>query len=78
MRVNGVLATALYSSAALLGQVRAEEFEEASTTTVAESSTTSEIEKPTFTVRKAIYGAARVPTFPTIETCTDTFNSHQR
>ncbi|KAL2059315.1 hypothetical protein ABVK25_000607 [Lepraria finkii] len=49
MRVNGVFATALYSSAALLGQVRAEEFEEASTTAVAESSTTSEIEKPTFT-----------------------------
>ncbi|KAK3178909.1 hypothetical protein OEA41_001046 [Lepraria neglecta] len=49
MRVNGVLATALYSSAALLGQVRAEESEDASTTTVTESSTTSEIEKPTFT-----------------------------
>ena len=51
MRLNGVFATALCSSAALLGQVRAEESEDASTTTIAESSTTSVIEKPTFTVR---------------------------
>lgn len=54
MRVNGVLATALYSSAALLGQVRAlDVLDDTSDTTVAEPSTTSEIEKPTFTVCKA-------------------------
>jgi len=54
MRLNVALATTLYSSALLLGSVRAEDVEEAesSSTTVAESSTTSVIEKPTFTVSK--------------------------
>ncbi len=53
MRLNGVVAAALYSSVALLSQVRADESEdpvESSSTTAAESSTTSAIEKPTFTV----------------------------
>ena len=55
MRVNAVLATALYSSAALLGQVRADDTDdtlESSSPSVEETSTTSVIEKPTFTVRK--------------------------
>ncbi|KAL2041336.1 hypothetical protein N7G274_005718 [Stereocaulon virgatum] len=53
MRVNGVLATALCSSAALLGQVRAlDVLDDTSDTTVPEPSTTSEIEKPTFTPSK--------------------------
>lgn len=54
MRVNAVLATALYSSAALLGQVRADDNDDAvesSSTSIEETSTTSAIEKPTFTVR---------------------------
>ena len=54
MRVNAVLATALYSSAALLGQVRADDTDDAaesSSTSIEETSTTSAIEKPTFTVR---------------------------
>lgn len=54
MRVNAVLATALYSSAALLGQVRADDTDDAvesSTTSIEETSTTSAIKKPTFTVR---------------------------
>lgn len=50
MRVNGALAAALYSTATLLGQVRAQDADDASSTAVTESSTTSEIEKPTFTV----------------------------
>ena len=55
MRVNAVLATALYSSAALLGQVRADDIDDAlesSSPSVEETSITSAIEKPTFTVRK--------------------------
>ena len=54
MRVNGALAAALYSSATLLGQVRAADNDDAveSSSTVAESSTTSAIERPTFTVRR--------------------------
>lgn len=55
MRVNAVLATAIYSSAALLGQVRADDTDDAlesSSLPVEETSTTSAIEKPTFTVRK--------------------------
>ena len=54
MRVNAVLATALYSSAALLGQVRADDTDdavEASSISIEETSTTSAIKKPTFTVR---------------------------
>lgn len=55
MRLNQVLLSALYSSAALLGQARAnevefDEVEDATTTSVAESSTASPVEKPTFTV----------------------------
>ena len=52
MRVNGAVATALYSSALLLGQVRAEDEDvpEASSVEAVESSTSSAIEKPTFTV----------------------------
>ena len=56
MRVNAVLAAALYSSAALLGQVRADDADEAvesSSTSVEETSTASAIEKPTFTVRRS-------------------------
>lgn len=55
MRVNAVLATALYSSAALLGQVRADDTDDAvesSSTSIEETSTTSAIEKPTFTPSK--------------------------
>ena len=55
MRVNAVFATALYSSAALLGQVRADDADdvlESSSTSVEETSTSSVIEKPTFTVRE--------------------------
>jgi len=52
MRLNAVLATALYSAAALLGQVHADdEAAESSSTSVAESSATVPVEKPTFTVR---------------------------
>lgn len=54
MRVNAVLAAALYTSATLLGQVRADDNDdplESSSPSVEESSTTSAIEKPTFTVR---------------------------
>ena len=55
MRLNEVLATALYSSAAILGNVRAEDADDAadsSSTSVAESSTSSVVEKPNFTVRQ--------------------------
>ena len=54
MRLNGAVAATLYSSALLLGQVRADEdvedLGESSSTEAVESSTTSAIEKPTFTV----------------------------
>ena len=52
MRVNGAVATALYSSAVLLGSVGADDAEEveSSTTTIEEATTTSILEKPTFTV----------------------------
>ena len=52
MRLNGALATALYSSALLLGSVRADDSEDAdsSSTTVEDATTTSVVEKPTFTV----------------------------
>lgn len=58
MRLNVALATAL-----LLGSVRAEDVEEAesSSTTVAESSTTSVIEKPTFTVSIYANGKTTAP-----------------
>ncbi|KAK4698104.1 calnexin, partial [Lecanoromycetidae sp. Uapishka_2] len=48
MRLNAALAAAFCSSATLLGQVQAQDADDASTS-VTESSTTSEIEKPTFT-----------------------------
>lgn len=53
MRLNEVLATALYSSAALLGQVQAQDSEDVieSSSTDVETSTTSAIERPTFTVK---------------------------
>lgn len=49
MRYNAVLASALYSSATLLGHVRAQDAED-----VAASSSVSSppVEKPTFTVRQ--------------------------
>lgn len=55
MRLNQVLVSALYSSAALLGQAQAnevefDEVEDATPASVAESATSSTIEKPTFTV----------------------------
>ena len=55
MRLNQVLCSALYSSAALLGQARAnevelDEVEDATPTSLAESTTSSAVEKPTFTV----------------------------
>ena len=52
MRFNAAVATALYSFAVLLGQVRAEDVEDESSspTTVEDATTTSVIEKPTFTV----------------------------
>ena len=55
MRVNGAVATALYSSALLLGNVRADDAEEAdaAATTIEEATTTSILEKPTFTVSYA-------------------------
>ncbi|KAL8850453.1 MAG: hypothetical protein Q9221_004595 [Calogaya cf. arnoldii] len=53
MRINEVLASALYSSAVLLGSVRAaddiDDAAEASSTSLSESSTSVPIEKPTFT-----------------------------
>ena len=53
MRLNGAAATALYSSALLLGNTWAEDTEEpeSSTSTVIETTTTSVIERPSFTVR---------------------------
>ena len=55
MRVNGAVATALYSSALLLGNVRADDAEEADSaaTTIEEATTTSILERPTFTVSYA-------------------------
>lgn len=54
MRINEVLASALYSSAVLLGSVRAaddiDDGAEASFTSLSETSTSVPIEKPTFTV----------------------------
>ncbi|KAL9633611.1 MAG: hypothetical protein Q9164_004599 [Protoblastenia rupestris] len=50
MRFNGAVATALYSSAVLLGHVRAEDVEdESSSTTIEEATTTSTVARPTFT-----------------------------
>lgn len=55
MRVNDVLASALYTSAILLGSARAaddiDDAAEASSAPLSESSTSVPIEKPTFTVR---------------------------
>lgn len=56
MRLNGAVASVLYSSALLLSHVAAqeeldiEEVTESSSTEAVESSATSVIEKPTFTV----------------------------
>lgn len=52
MRFNEAVATALYSSAILLGNVRADDAEDvdSSSTTIEEATTTSILEKPTFTV----------------------------
>ena len=54
MRINEVLASALYTSAALLGSVRAaddiDDGAEASSTSLSETLTSVPIEKPTFTV----------------------------
>lgn len=54
MRLNAVLASALFSSATLLGHVRADDAEdilESSATSITEASTSLPVEKPTFTVR---------------------------
>jgi hypothetical protein len=56
MRLNAVLATALYSSAALVGQVRGDDIDEAvggdvSSSAVESATSTVPAEKPTFTVR---------------------------
>ena len=55
MRVNEVLASALYTSAILLGSARAaddiDDAAEASSASLSESSTSVPTEKPTFTVR---------------------------
>lgn len=61
MRLNAALAAALCSSATLLGQVQAQDADDVSTA-VTESSTTSEIEKPTFTVRGSPPYDAIIPT----------------
>ena len=67
MHLNAVLVTALFSSAALLGQAHADdEAVEPTSTAVAESSATAPVEKPTFTVRTdpspiALPGLARSP-----------------
>lgn len=63
MRFSGAVATALYSSALLLGNVRADDVEEvdSSSTTIEEATTTSILEKPTFTVGR--YRMGRKP-FP--------------
>ena len=53
MRVNAVILSALYSSATFLGQARAEDDDAAAdstSTSVTESSTSSALERPTFTV----------------------------
>ena len=51
MRVHAALLSALYSSAVFIGQTRADDdTEDASSSSVSESTTTSQIEKPTFTV----------------------------
>ena len=53
MRLNPVLASALYSSAVLWGQTQADALDdipESSATSVAESATSSIVEKPTFAV----------------------------
>ena len=53
MRLNHVLTSALYSSAVFLGESHADEVDDAaeSSTTLAESATSSILERPTFTVR---------------------------
>lgn len=52
MRFDSVLASALYSSALFLGQVYADELDasDSSPTSLAGSSASSPVEKPTFTV----------------------------
>jgi calnexin len=53
MRFDAFLASALYSSALLAGHVRAEDAEDASSASIAESSTSTSMVKPTFTVSPA-------------------------
>ncbi len=78
MRLNEVLATALYSSAALLGQVGAQEDDEGigSSSTEIETSTTSPIERPTFTV-KLLSDSSRKPTWmKSSKVYIDNYDSH--
>ena len=70
MRLNAVLLSSLYSAAALFGQVRAEdEAADASTASVVESSTSSAIEKPTFTVSRPRVATRFVPSERAALTC---------
>lgn len=64
MRINRALATAFCSSAFVFGCVGAEDAEDAgsSSTVAEESSTTSAIEKPTFTVSHHIPDPTNIPT----------------
>lgn len=79
MRANALLTSVLYSCAFVVGHVRADDqavFEEAATesfTSVAESSTSSIIEKPTFTVRISSRIVRQQST--SSETVADTFGS---
>lgn len=71
MRINEVLASALYTSAVLLGSVRAaddiDDGAEASSTSLSETSTAVPIEKPTFTVRGPCVSNPFVSTNHTID-----------
>lgn len=71
MRINEVLASALYTSAVLLGSVRAADDigdgAEASSTSLSEASTAVPIEKPTFTVRSPCVSNPIVSTNHTID-----------
>lgn len=62
MRINGALATALCSSACFFGIVGAEDAEDAgsSSTAVDDTSTSSAVEKPTFTVSYRLPECARM------------------
>ena len=63
MRLNQVLVSALYSSATLLGHAKAnevefDEVEGATPASIAETATSSAVEKPTFTVGDSVARAA--------------------